>query len=238
LLYFANRKEIELELKCIDFELEFRRTAFILSSFETKLNPQIGSLSNVEYIANDSVNRAFLLNYVNELSQITKVSVKLTTLNNLKSALLIDCTICFNRDQFMYENFIEHYDPTDAVVIGTFGLDNVVSKPDFSSIGESFKFNHKIDTVGHSSLYNLLKKDFKNQIFRIGIITFKQSMKRSNVQKPKDYSHIMKKEERDYIEMLLDVENVLRLHPNQHKKIVNLSSEIDYLIVYKSSSFR
>lgn len=238
LLQYSKSKGIELELRCIDVELEFRRTAFILSSFENKLNKKIDSLLNSEYIKNDTVTRSFLLKYVNKLSRITKDPDELVILNKLKSALLIDCTICLNRDQFMYDNFIEQYDTTDAMTFGTFGLDHVVNKPDFTAINEFFKMNYKVDTVGHRSLYNLLKMNFKDQIFRIGIIAFYQKIETSSMQKRKNYNEIMTKDEHDYIEMLLENKTVERFYPSKHEELNNLSSNIDYLIVYKSSNFR
>lgn len=238
LLQYAENKNIKLEIKCVDRELEFRRTAFILSSFENKVGTKIDSLLDVNYIKNDSINRFFLLDYVNELTNITNDSIELEVLNQLKKALKIDCTICLERDQFMFDNFNKYYDSTDVLVFGSFGLDHVIRKPHFATINAFFLAYHKVDTIGHKSLYTLMENDFHNQVFRVGIIALNQNNKFINMKMPKDYSHIMNKEERNYIEALLVNKEVIRVYPSEHEELKNLSSHLDYVIIYGNSNFR
>jgi len=238
LLEYAEIKGIDLQIICIDVELELRRTAFILSSFESMPNTKLDSLLNLDYIKNDSDTRTFLLDYVNQLSVITNNLYELEILDQLKSSLLIDCTICWKRDQFMYDNFVKYYDSTDALIFGTFGIDHVINNPEFSSINDFFRINHKVDTIDHQSFYNSINEELKNQIFRVGIIALNQKMKLSNMQKPRDYSYMMKEDERNYIRVLLKEKEVVRIFLSDHEELSNLSLNLDYLIVYKSSNFR
>lgn len=238
LIQYSEKKGIDLKLRGIDLELEFRRTAFILSSFKNKLNTEIDSFLNINYIRNDSVDRAFLLNYVNESLHSINEPNEIEILNQLKHSLLIDCTICLKRDLFMSENFFKDFNTNDAVIIGTFGLDHIISKHNFSDASEQFKMKHKIDTVNYQPFYTLIKDQYNQQIFRIGIIAFNQEMRYSNLQKSMDYNHIMNKDERAYLELLLENQKVIKIHPSEYKELSNLSSHLDYIIVYKSSNFR
>lgn len=238
LIHFAKEKDIELNLKCIDRELEFRRTAYILSNFETKIGTKIDSFVNLDYIQNSTKNRTFLINYVKELSKITNNTKEIEILDQLKIALPIDCTICLKRDQFLYQTFKKYYRKTDALVFGTFGLDHVINKPDFSNVGEFFKSYHKVDTTNHKSFYNFLKDDFKNKIYRIGIIALKQDMKFSSLKKTKDYSFMMTKDERLYIENLFEDKAIIRFYPKNHNQLNNFAANLDYVIIYKSSNFK
>ncbi|WP_338378745.1 hypothetical protein [uncultured Flavobacterium sp.] len=238
ILQFAEKKEIDFQFKAIDTELEFRRTAFVLSSFDDTTTTQIDSLLNVNYIEKNETNRSFLINYVNDLAKKTTIPNELKILDRLKEALLIDCTICRKRDEFMYDNFIRFYDTKDYMVFGTFGLDHVVNSQDFSAINDFFKFNHKVDTVNHKSLYNFLKEDFKQNIYRVGIIALNQNARFSNLKKPRDYSYMMNSEEREHIENLLTNEEVIRIYPSEDEVLKNLAKNLDYIIIYNSSNFR
>lgn len=239
LLEFAAQKEIDLNFKAVDTEREFRRTAFILSSWETKLDAKIDSLLNLKTIQKDEANRSFLINYVYQLAQTTTNKKELEILDQIKEGLLIDCTICRKRDEFMYNNFIKYYDPSDYLVFGTFGLDHVVNKPDFSATSDFFKFNHKVDTINHKSFYSFLKEDYKHKIYRVGIIALKQGTTGyTKLKKTMDYSATMTKEEREYLETLLIDQEVIRIHPFEDEVLKNLSLNLDYIIVYKSSNFR
>jgi len=239
LLEFAKEKEIDLNFKAIDVETEFRRTAYILSSFETKFETKIDSLLNLKTIKKNEANRSFLINYVDDLSLITTNSNELEILKQLKTSLLIDCTICRKRDEFMYNNFIKDYDSSDFLVFGTFGLDHVVNQPDFSATSDFFKFNHKVDTINHKSFYQFLKTDFKDKIYRVGIIALKQGTTgHINLKKTMDYSATMTKEEREHIEALLINKEVIRIYPYEDEVLKNISLNLNYLIVYKSSNFR
>jgi hypothetical protein len=239
LLEFAKEKEIDLNFKAIDVETEFRRTAYTLSSYETKFETKIDSLLNLKTIQKNEANRSFLINYVDNLSLVTTNPSQLEILKQLKKSLLIDCTICRKRDEFMYNNFIKNYDPTDYIVFGTLGLDHVVNKPDFSATSDFFKFNHKVDTINHKSFYQFLKTDFKDKIYRVGIIALKQGTTGYiNLKKPMDYSFMITKEEREHIETLLIDKEVIRIHPFEDEVLKNLSLNLDYMIMYKSSNFR
>ncbi|WP_338378742.1 hypothetical protein [uncultured Flavobacterium sp.] len=239
LLEFAKEKEIDLNFKAIDVETEFRRTAYILSSFETKFGTKIDSLLNLNTIHKNEVNRSFLVNYVHQLAQTTTTKNEQEILERVKEGLLIDCTICRKRDEFMYNNFIKNYDPTDYIVFGTLGLDHVVNKPDFSATSDFFKFNHKVDTINHKSFYQFLKTDFKDKIYRVGIIALKQGTTgHINLKKTMDYSATMTKEEREHIEALLINKEVIRIYPYEDEVLKNISLNLNYLIVYKSSNFR
>lgn len=238
LLEYAEKKDIQLELKCIDVELEFRRTAFILSSFKTKLNSKMDSLIQKEHIPKSSEIRTTLLNYVNELALISTDPHELEVLKTLQVSLLIDCTICRKRDRFLYDRFKKYYDPTDAIVFGTFGLAHVINKPDFSKVSDFFKMDHKVDTTNHKSMSKFMTTDFNDKIFRVGIIALQHNLRLSDYQKPVDYSGIMNTEERNYIKTLFKDKEVLRLYPYEHKVLSNLASNLDYLIVYKNSNYR
>lgn len=238
LISFSNEKGFELKLRGIDYEMELRRTAYILASFEEDIIPELDSFLNLDYISKDSNNRLFLLNYVSKALDRTTVPSQIETLKLLKIALTIDCTICRERDLFMYNNFIHYFDSSDVMSFATFGLDHVINKPDFSNVGEYFKLFHNVDTVNHKSFSSFLEDEFKPQVFRIGIISSKTKFQVSKFKSHNDYSHIMTKDERKYIEMMLENKEVVRIYPSEHKALSNLASHLDYLIIYMVSGYR
>jgi len=235
---YAENKGIDLKLKAIDTELEYRRTAFVLSSFQNKLDTRIDSFLNVEYMRNDSTEREFLLNYINESLHYTNSSVEVEILKKLRHSLLIDCSVCLDRDKYMYNNFLNYFNKNDALSIGTFGLDHITEQHDFSAAGEFFKMKYKIDTVAYKSFYTLLKDELNKPVFRIGILSLNQAIMNTTIQKPQYYNHIMLEKEREYIESLLKNKKVIRIHPFEHEELRNLSTHLDYIIVYKISDFR
>jgi hypothetical protein len=238
LIDFADQKEIELEIVGIDTELEFRRTAFILSQFDYKVDNNIDSLLNLDYIKNDSLTRRLLLNQVDELSKISKSKIELNILETLKKSLTIDCTICLDRDQFMLTNFMRFYDSTTQLNFVSLGLDHIVSKHDFSKASSLFRMKYKIDTIGHQSFYELLNNDLKGQIWRVGILALNNKLKFANISKPRDYTELMNTKERDYIEKQLFDKGIYRVNLRNNKALTNLGEQLDYLIIYKVSHYR
>ena len=238
LIDFADEKGVELELIGIDTELEFRRTAFILSQFNTKLDTSIDSLLNLDYIRNDSLTRKFLLNQVNMLSRISESKVELDILNTLKNSLTIDCTICLDRDQFMLSKFMHFNDSVTQLNFVSLGLDHIVSEHDFSNASPLFRMKYKVDTIGHRSFYELLNNDIKKQTWRVGILALNNQLKFANVSKPKDYSPLMSAKERLYIENQLLGKDVYRVNLTENKDLSNLAKQLDYLIIYNVSHYR
>lgn len=238
LISLSSEKGFELKLRGVDYEKELRRTAYILASFEEDIIPELDSFLNLDYLPNDSSNRLFLLNYVSEALDRTTVPSQIETLKHLKVALTIDCTICRKRDFFIYNNFIHYFDSSDVMSFATFGLAHVINKPDFSNVNEYFKLFHKVDTVNHKSFSSFLEDEFNPQVFRIGIISSKTKLQVSKFKSHNDYSHIMTKDERKYIEMMLENKEVIRIHPSEHKELSNLASHLDYLIIYMVSGYR
>ena len=238
LIKYTDKKGVELQLMGIDTELEFRRTIFILSSFKNKIGKTIDSLLNLNFIHNDSTTREILLSYVKKLSIISDNKFELDVLRTLKKSLKIDCTICFDRDHFIYSNFINNYDSTHTETFATFGLNHVVTKHDFTNASPFFKKKYKFDLEGYKSVYELFNPELKEQICRIGIIAFKQDMNYSDMKMRKDYSNIMSEKERKYLENQLENESVIRIVTKKQNELSNLSSQLDYIIVYKSSNFR
>lgn len=238
LMDFADQKEIELELVGIDTELEFRRTAFILTQFDYKVDHNIDSLLNLNYIKNDSLTRRLLLNQVDELSKISQSKIELNILETLKESLTIDCTICLDRDQFMLANFMRFYDSTTQLNFISLGVDHIVSKHDFSKASSLFKMKYKIDTIGHKSFYELLNNDLKTQTWRVGILALNNKLKFANISKARDYTALMNVKERRYLENQLLDKDVYRENLTENKALKNLAEQLDYLIIYKVSHYR
>tara|TARA_B100000508_G_scaffold24343_1_gene17473 strand:+ start:2426 stop:3505 length:1080 start_codon:yes stop_codon:yes gene_type:complete len=238
LIRYADKKDVRLNLKGIDKELEYRRTAYILSLFQSKLDTRIDSFLNVEYMRNDSTERKFLIDYVNESMHYTNNIIELEILEKLSHSLLIECTVCSERDLFIKNNFFNHYSQNDKLVIGTFGLDHIIESHDFSQASEYFKMKYLIDTSGYESFYTLIKEEINQPITRLGIISLKQGMKYYDIERPNDYDHIMLNKERLFIEALMSDKEVIRIYPSHYNELKNLSSHLDYLIIYESSHFR
>jgi len=238
LIHYADNKGIELELIGIDTELEFRRTAFILSQFENKIDTTIESLVNLDYIRNDSLTRSVLLNQIEELSKISQNEIEFDILKTLKNSLTIDCTICLDRDQFMYSCFKQNFDSTSCLNFVSLGLNHIVSKHDFSKASPLFRKKYKFDTIGYQSFYELLDKEFKDQTLRVGILALNNKLKYFNMSKPSDYKTIMNSLERDYIEKQLLNKDVYRIKVSENKVLNNLSEQLDYLIIYRVSHYR
>ena len=196
------------------------------------------SLLNLKYIRNDSTTRSFLLNYVTELSKITEDIVELEILNKLKKSLPIDCTICQERDHFMFKRFKENYTTTQGLTFCSFGLDHIINAHDFSGASDIFKIKHKIDTLNYQSIYSLINEYVDVEIYRIGILAFNQEMKFSKMLKPKNYHHIMKPRERAYINSLINNNDVVRIRTSDHQELSALSKHLDYVVIYESSIFR
>lgn len=238
LIAFADQKEIELELIGIDTELEFRRTAFILSQFDNKIDLSIDSLLNSDYIKNDSLTRNILLKQVYELSKISQNKIELDILETLKKSLTIDCTICLDRDQFMMSNFARLYDKTTQLNFVSLGLDHIVSKHDFSNASPLFRMKYKIDTTNHQSFYELLNSDLKKQTCRVGILALNNKLKFANTSKHVDYKTLMNVKEQHYLEDQLLDKDVYRVNLRENKALNNLAEQLDYLIIYKVSHYR
>lgn len=238
LIEFANQKEIELELIGIDTEIELRRTAFILSQFDNKIDLSIDSLLNSDYIKNDSLTRNLLLKRVNTLSKVSNDKIELDILETLKKSLIIDCTICLDRDQFMLENFMRRYDSTKNLNFVSLGLDHIVSKHDFSKASSLFRMKYKIDTTNYQSFYELLNYNLKKKTLRVGILAFKNKLKFANTSKPVDYKVLMSDEEKHYLEGQLLDKDVYRIYLTENKALNNLAEQLDYLILYKVSHYR
>merc|ERR1711991_358504 len=117
--------------------------------------------------------------------------IELEILEKLSHSLLIECTVCSERDLFIKNNFFNHYSQNDKLVIGTFGLDHIIESHDFSQASEYFKMKYLIDTSGYESFYTLIKEEINQPITRLGIISLKQGMKYYDIERPNDYDNIM-----------------------------------------------
>ena len=234
----CNKKKINLTLKSIDTERELRRTTYILKALEqNEINTPIDSLLNSDIIENDSNTRNILIDHVKELTKNKKYSSEKKFLKTLEKSLTIDCTICLERDEFMYEQFSDD-SIKNNIVFGTFGLDHVVAKGGFHKIGEYFKSKNKIDTTGYKSFYSLFKSKYKSKTLRLGILAFNREMFFSDATMSNSYENIMTIEERKFLESLLTEKKVIRIYPSNYSELKNLSLHLDHVILYKSSNYK
>ncbi|MBC9811205.1 hypothetical protein H9Y05_01840 [Crocinitomicaceae bacterium CZZ-1] len=238
LIEYADKKEIELELMGIDTELEFRRTAFILSQFDSKVGTTIDSLLNLDFISNDRLTRNILNNHIDKLLEIPHEEIELAILRTLKKSLMIDCTICVDRDLFMLSNFMKSYDSTVPLHFISLGLDHIVSKHDFSNASSLFTTKYKMDTISYQSFYELMDKDFKEKTWRVGILALNHKLKYANISKPVDLKTLMDEMERIYIEEQLLDNDIYRANLSKNKALINLSKQLDYIIIYKTSHYK
>ena len=86
--------------------------------------------------------------------------------------------------------------------------------------------------------FSILKDEFEAKTFRIGILSLNQEMKFSKRNKPNKYENIMKTDERNFIKYLLKNKKVIRFYPSKYNELINLSSHLDYVIIYNSSNYK
>lgn len=238
LINYADKKDIEIELKGIDTEIVLRRTAFILSQFDNSSENIIDSLLNLDYLSNDSSTKSILFNQIEKLSTVTQNKVELDILQTLIKSLEIGYAISKERDKFMLSSFMKYYDSTAQLNFISLGLDHIVSKHDFSDSSSFFRMKYKLDTVDYQSFYELMDNDLKAQTMRVGVLELKIKIFYGNMFKRKDYKPIMNSKEREYIEKQLLNKDVYRVNVSKNKALSNLSKELDYLIIYKVSHYR